>query len=65
MDRGLVRPVLDRSFPLARAGDALRRLESGEVLGKVTVEVAPATSPAPGAADGADVPAASRQAPSP
>lgn len=38
-ERGVVRPVVDRSYPLADAADALRRLASGDVRGKVTVAV--------------------------
>ncbi|GAA1643991.1 zinc-binding dehydrogenase [Georgenia ruanii] len=33
------RPVLDGVLPLAEVGEALRRLEAGEVFGKVVVEV--------------------------
>jgi NADPH:quinone reductase-like Zn-dependent oxidoreductase len=35
-----LRPLIDRSYPLAGAADALRYLESGEQFGKVVVEVA-------------------------
>jgi NADPH:quinone reductase-like Zn-dependent oxidoreductase len=38
---GSVRPVVDRTFPLAEAPDAMRRLVSGEVRGKIAITVAP------------------------
>jgi putative PIG3 family NAD(P)H quinone oxidoreductase len=34
---GVVRPVIDATFPLAEAAAAHRRLESGEVIGKVVL----------------------------
>jgi NADPH2:quinone reductase len=41
VDAGRLRPLLDDSrFTLAQAGDAHRRLESGQAVGKVVVEVA-------------------------
>ena len=36
---GMVRPVLDRTFPLAQAADAHRRLESSQHVGKVVLTV--------------------------
>jgi putative PIG3 family NAD(P)H quinone oxidoreductase len=36
---GIVRPIVDTSFPLARAADAHRRLESSEHVGKVLLVV--------------------------
>ena len=36
---GLVTPVIDEVFPLARAADAQRRLEDKEQFGKVVLEV--------------------------
>jgi NADPH:quinone reductase-like Zn-dependent oxidoreductase len=36
---GLLRPVVDTTFPLARAADAHRRLEQGEHFGKIVLEV--------------------------
>ena len=35
IDAGEVRPVVDEVFPLERAAEAVARLESGEVRGKV------------------------------
>ena len=40
IDAGLVVPSLDRSFPLDEGPDAMRRLETGQVLGKVAITVA-------------------------
>jgi NADPH2:quinone reductase len=37
IERGLVRPVVDQIFPLDDARDALARLESNEVFGKVVL----------------------------
>jgi NADPH:quinone reductase-like Zn-dependent oxidoreductase len=39
VDDGLVTPLIDRTYPLAEAPDALRRLEAGEVTGKVVVVI--------------------------
>ena len=39
IDAGEVRPVVDEVFPLERAADAVARLESGAVRGKVVVAV--------------------------
>jgi NADPH2:quinone reductase len=39
LDRGEVRPVVHRTFPLAQAADAHRELESGRVIGKVVLTV--------------------------
>jgi NADPH:quinone reductase-like Zn-dependent oxidoreductase len=36
---GKVRPVIDRTYPLAEAADAMRYLHSGEVRGKLVVTV--------------------------
>jgi NADPH:quinone reductase-like Zn-dependent oxidoreductase len=36
---GKLRPVIDRTYPLERAGDAVRYLESGGVRGKVVVTI--------------------------
>jgi len=43
LSAGTVRPVVHRTFPLAQAADAHRLLESGDVIGKVVLLVAPAT----------------------
>ena len=40
IDSGRVVPSLDRSYPLDEAGHAMRRLESGQVLGKLAITVA-------------------------
>ena len=37
--RGVVRPALDDSLPLAQAAEAHRRLESGSALGRITLAV--------------------------
>ena len=42
VDAGTVTPVIDRTFPLAQAADALRYLEQGHPAGKVIVTVEPA-----------------------
>jgi putative PIG3 family NAD(P)H quinone oxidoreductase len=39
LDRGDVRPIVHAEFPLARAADAHRELESGNVIGKVILAV--------------------------
>jgi NADPH:quinone reductase-like Zn-dependent oxidoreductase len=36
---GELRPVIDRTFPLAEAADALRYLEAGHARGKVVIAV--------------------------
>jgi NADPH:quinone reductase-like Zn-dependent oxidoreductase len=36
---GMVRPVIDATFPLAQAAEAHRRLEASEHLGKVLLTV--------------------------
>jgi putative PIG3 family NAD(P)H quinone oxidoreductase len=37
LDRGAVRPVIDRVFPLANAADAHRRMESSDHVGKIVL----------------------------
>jgi NADPH:quinone reductase len=39
VDAGKVKPLVDATFPLDRAADAHRRLEAGNMVGKVVVEV--------------------------
>jgi NADPH:quinone reductase-like Zn-dependent oxidoreductase len=39
LEAGTIRPVIDSVFPLARAADAHRRMESGEHVGKIVLEV--------------------------
>ena len=41
VEDGAVRPVIDRSFPLAEAGAALAHVAAGHTRGKVVVRVAP------------------------
>jgi NADPH:quinone reductase-like Zn-dependent oxidoreductase len=38
---GSVRSIVDRTFPLSEAADAMRRLVSGQVRGKIAITVAP------------------------
>ena len=37
---GTIRPVMDRAFPLAEAGTAHARMEAGDHIGKIVLEVA-------------------------
>jgi NADPH:quinone reductase-like Zn-dependent oxidoreductase len=39
IEAGAVTPSVDRTYPLAQARDAMRRLEAGEVRGKVAITV--------------------------
>ena len=34
-----VRPHIDRTLPLAKAGDGFAAMESGELVGKIVIEV--------------------------
>jgi NADPH:quinone reductase-like Zn-dependent oxidoreductase len=36
---GKLKPALDRSYPLSEAGVAQKRLEDGEQMGKITLDV--------------------------
>jgi NADPH:quinone reductase-like Zn-dependent oxidoreductase len=40
LEAGKVKPVIDRSYPLAEVPDALRYLETGRAQGKVVITVA-------------------------
>jgi NADPH:quinone reductase len=37
LSEGRIKPVMDSSFPLAKAADAHRRMESGEHIGKIVL----------------------------
>jgi NADPH:quinone reductase-like Zn-dependent oxidoreductase len=36
---GQLQPVIDRSYPLAEARQALARLEAGDQMGKITLAI--------------------------
>jgi NADPH:quinone reductase-like Zn-dependent oxidoreductase len=38
-DAGTLREVLDRSYPLAKAGEAQRVLKEGEITGRVVLKI--------------------------
>ncbi|MGB3798111.1 MAG: zinc-binding dehydrogenase, partial [Alteraurantiacibacter sp.] len=40
VEEGTLRPAMDRIFPLAQAADAHRRMEAGDHIGKIVLEVA-------------------------
>ena len=42
MQDGVVRPVIDRTYPFAETAEAMRYLESGRARGKVVVTMEPA-----------------------
>jgi NADPH2:quinone reductase len=39
LERGVVRPVVHKTFPLERAADAHRMMEAGEHIGKLVLTV--------------------------
>lgn len=41
VEQGRIRPVVDSTFPLERAADAHRRLESGDAIGKIVLSLSP------------------------
>jgi NADPH:quinone reductase-like Zn-dependent oxidoreductase len=41
VEQGRFRPVIDTVFPLEQAAEAHRRMESGEHVGKIVLEVKP------------------------
>ena len=43
IEAGKVTPVIDRTYPLSEAPEAIRYLEAGHARGKVTISVAPTT----------------------
>jgi NADPH:quinone reductase-like Zn-dependent oxidoreductase len=40
IEAGKVRPVIDRTYPLSQAADAVRQLEKGHARGKIVITVA-------------------------
>jgi NADPH:quinone reductase-like Zn-dependent oxidoreductase len=47
VDAGKVAPVIDRTYPLAEAPAAIRRMQDGKARGKLVVAVSPATVRSP------------------
>ena len=43
LEAGKVKPVIDRAFPLEKAAEAHRRMESSEHVGKILLAVKPGT----------------------
>jgi len=54
IEQGLLKPVVQRTFPLERGADALAFVESGRAEGKVVIEIVPAPSSAASDAAGAE-----------
>jgi NADPH:quinone reductase-like Zn-dependent oxidoreductase len=40
VDKGVIKPILDRTFPLEAAAEAISYVESGHAVGKVVIRVA-------------------------
>ena len=40
IERGQISPLIDRTLPLEKAGDAHRRLDSGHGRGKIVLDIA-------------------------
>jgi NADPH:quinone reductase-like Zn-dependent oxidoreductase len=40
LDQGAIRPVLDKTFPLEAAAEAVAYVKSGRAVGKVVIRVA-------------------------
>jgi NADPH:quinone reductase-like Zn-dependent oxidoreductase len=40
VDQGVIKPVLDKIFPLEAAAEAISYVESGRAVGKVVIRVA-------------------------
>jgi NADPH:quinone reductase-like Zn-dependent oxidoreductase len=41
LERGAIRPAIDRSYPLERIGEAHRYVEGGHTVGKVVITLGP------------------------
>lgn len=48
LESGTIRPVIDKTYPLAQAADAVRHVATGHARGKVVVTVPLAPSPPAG-----------------
>ena len=40
VDQGVIKPILDKTFPLEAATEAISYVESGRAVGKVVIRVA-------------------------
>jgi NADPH:quinone reductase-like Zn-dependent oxidoreductase len=40
MDQGIIKPILDKTFPLEGAAEAISYVESGRTVGKVVIRIA-------------------------